>query len=298
MPYIEDAIAQNIFSISEVDNMLIDSNFCKTIPTDLLESLITKSRTLLDVLPKFTEFVIDKLDSSDKTMLRRLFSEDDFFDTVNDRFLSKLIEHPIDDLIDVQGFKYTQGKVLSKKIVESENYTLEEIKKFMVESHIDISIIVDLFCTLYLKKETEEEKNFVISTFIDCINEFCDKLDDSKNHNKLYKTYSEGYKEFAFQIHIICSDVMKDKIAENIYSASNVPFMLAWISSESIKSCEMIDYLVNSSSVNAVKTLNAVPATLFMYVINQVMNKGFQYTSEVLGIVLDSVESYPINTID
>jgi len=64
------------------------------------------------------------------------------------------------------------------------------------------------------------------------------------------------------------------------------------------KNYDMIDYLINSSVIKAVKVLTVVQEKYFEYAISKVLDKGFPFVSEVLNIILENVSHYPIDKID
>lgn len=301
LDYINIAIDRGLIPADEADEMLINSKFVSTLPMDLLEMELKWYDGSLSLLPKFTDFLINKMDGNNRAVLIRLFRSNDINDFLLDKILDKLMEHPIEDIIEPQGFNMDREEILVNKIARSK-YTLDEIKRFIIESDIAIPLIVDLFGTLYIDKETEAEKNKVISTFIICANEMyskkssCNKLIDIGRRESI-----DGYEYFAREIskNPKYTQDIKNKIAEKIFVVGNTLFMLSWISYvESNKNYDMIDYLINSSVIKAVKVLTVVQEKYFEYAISKVLDKGFPFASEVLNIILENVSHYPIDKID
>lgn len=175
LDYINIAIDRGLIPADEADEMLINSKFVSTLPMDLLEMELKWYDGSLSLLPKFTDFLINKMDGNNRAVLIRLFRSNDINDFLLDKISDKLMEHPIEDIIEPQGFNMDREEILVNKIARSK-YTLDEIKRFIIESDIAIPLIVDLFGTLYIDKETEIDA--ILLLVLERYSEF--KFDENK----------------------------------------------------------------------------------------------------------------------
>lgn len=300
--YLKKAIDKKVMTANEVERMLFESKYISTLPIDMLITLMREHGELLSLLPKFTDFIIDKIDSENKNALGNIFNKKRFNKYLTDKIADKLIMHPIDDLIELPGLHYRKHEILSAKIVESGRFSLEGIKKYITESRVSISVAVDLFGILYLKKENEEDKNKVISTFISCVQEVADI--NSENNQLIMcetKHVIKGYEYFAMEIRANqkYTAEMKEKIAIKLLTSHNYLFMLYWLNYvESSRNCDMIDTLVNTSVNMAIKTLLFVPASLIKYTIEKIFSKGKNYLAEVINTMLANISNCPIDILD
>lgn len=283
----------------DLDELLTSSNYVKTMTTDLSLEILEEYSRFLCFLPKFTDLILSNIDSDDPKLLVKLYDERVVAYSMLDKIADYLVGHPIYDIIVPQGFKFGDiEKMFVNKVAESKKYSLEEMKKFLIESDVLIDLIVDSFGN-YFENENEDA---VIDHLMDAAFIYLSKESHCQKIFHLGKLKSLGYYASfvnSIKINIRYTDQIKEKIAEKIFASKNINLMLAWISLIEInKNKEMIDYLVNSSTINAVKVLTCVTDGYFIYALSTICEKGFDFVNEILNIILENINNYPIIKVD
>lgn len=301
-PYLKEAVISGIISANEVDEMLSNSLFAKSLPSDLLEYIYNINSFICPLWPKFNLIMVNKLAEKDGLLERVMRS------TCNDYILKlvvdKLTELPIKEInVNLSSISYLDQQLLVKELVEKGNYTLLELKKFMIDNDLPISIIVPVFGFL-LEKSREEEQNQVLDVFLELINEFVAKTKNENTAHKLIDIRSghvtQEYELFVLEISKCSSynETIRDKIAAKILALGNEEFMLYFVAHiNSLKTIEMINHLVDVSIDMAIKVFALVPSELFNYTLNRIIAKEESYAKAIVDIMIENTDNFSIDTI-
>lgn len=303
--YVNEIMVRGLLDSDEVDEILISSTYMDTIPVPVLTSMILEYACPLEFLPKFIQFISAKIVNYDnKEFLRTILESGRVNFMVKDACIERTIKvSSIDEAIEsLRCYNYESKIQVDKRVMDSDKYSLDDIKKFCVAGDNSTTNIVEWFGILLEKSDSDYKKNETINALIEVAEAVSSKVSET---NKLIDVRNghviEGYEYFAREISKSpkYTQDIKNKIAEKILVTGNTLFMLPWISYvESNKTCDMIDYLVNFSVDMAVRVLAFVPTNLLVYAVRKVTDKGPDYTTKVMDTVLGQISSCPIDTID
>lgn len=231
--YICNVIQEGLFSFAEIDELIINSRFAKSMSSDdVFDILTTNPKTsVLNNIPKFIKFCLEKI--SDPIMLYRIIS---YNSDLDERLVrARLTElGNIDSIIKIDYYTTTSNPFnLGLDIALSNEYSVDDLKNYCIRTYNrSINEIVEWFATRYSLTDEQEEKDHVLDALLEVAKNEDMKGDTTHQSIELKKEENlRGYKDFAYAINKserLHQDA-KNNLAIKIYESGIDGFLYEWL---------------------------------------------------------------------
>lgn len=291
--------ARKVFSLEELEEMVIDSRFLATKPNAdipyffIFDNDLKRRGNLLnlDGMPLLQTYLTSRIDSNRKLIdlintrsaldydyaFRKLASADNINVMLEyDRLLNK----------DIRYYHF----MLAKRMVLSNLYSFADIKKYFLETNNDAETIVNCFISLFEAKEQPSEKEQVINSFTAIIDEIQNRIESGEETDLLTGEYLPGYEECAFAIFKssvsldMINELVKKLLQDKKYYFINELFLNGI---ESDYDYDVLDALMLEDKNIIKDTLSSISDKYLEYALTKLLDRDRSFINDVIEFICD-----------
>lgn len=292
------SIAITKLGSKQIDEMSIDSKMLNTIPEEKIYSFfnINDCLHILDLsnLPLLSTFLTSRLKNDD--YLISLLNKSAKFDV--DYAYRKLIEgKDIATLIsyDDKFLHKMDSTNLASHIVDSNNYTIEELKQYFISSNTSTHAIIDSFAKLYNNAKNDEEKGQTLTALLEIIVAQYQQNQDDEEVNTTYHQYA-----YIINHNHMWTKDMKNQLAEKLLETQNYEFIYYWFicDIECDYNYNIIDTMSEENATICARLLASVNDSYIDYTYTKISSFGKEKISEVIEELCSELEYIAVDRID
>lgn len=294
-------VIEGIIPKEELDEMAINSNFMNGLSESVIYRSFTEHKSKTDLALLST------------LLTSRIYDNKRLIELINGGFsidkdyaFRRLVEVKDINLLKESDLKlrnYKDRKELLKRIMGSDLYTIENKKKYILETGMGYNseVVINHFLKLYEKVDSDN-KNKVIESFIEIVKSNQNRIDTNDMSDDRTGEYIEGYKDYAYQMFLTKNMPlnMKNDIAKVLLETRNYEFIYEWFmwDIECTYNYNLIDALMLEDE-NVVKNLLfAINSNYIEYATMKLLNRDEEFVVKVMELMASKVEYCEIDFID